>query len=110
VHFSNSFIEILQNAQAAMVGNEEKILTVSVQSQGGCIVVAIGDNGCGMDEQTRRKAVDMLEHPAESADAHLSGFASVACMLQPYKPSYRVESSPGNTMVRVSFPVPEETD
>ena len=110
VHFSNSFIEILQNAQAAMLGNEEKILTVSVQREDKSIVVIIGDNGCGMDEHTRRKALDMLEHPPESAEAPMSGLPSVAYMLQSYNPRYRIESSPGNTMLRIDFPVPELTD
>ena len=107
VHFSNSFTEIIDNAQAAMLGNETKILTVSVQSEAGSIVVAISDNGCGLDEQTRLKMITTLENPPSSGADSLSGLACVALMLQPYNPRFQVESSVGKTTVTVAFPLSE---
>lgn len=105
VHFSNSFTEILDNAQAAMRDNETKILTVTAQFDGGSIVVSISDNGCGMDEQMRFSMIQTLDHPAQSCDRPLTGLAYVAVLLQPYKPRYKVESCPGNTTLTVAFPV-----
>jgi C4-dicarboxylate-specific signal transduction histidine kinase len=105
VHFSNSFAEILLNAHSAMLGNETKILTVSVRSEGGAVVVAIGDNGCGMDEQTRRNALHTLEHPPESSAGRLGGLARVACMLRSYNPRFKIECGAGNTTVSIAFPV-----
>ncbi len=107
VHFSNSFTEILENAQAAMLGNETKLLTISVKSVDGCIVVAISDNGCGMDEQTRLTLIHTLENPPEAAAEAISGLACVSLMLQPYSPRFQVESRTGNTTVTISFPVPD---
>ncbi len=107
VHFSNSFTEILENAQAAMLGNETKILTISVQSEAGSIVVVMSDNGCGMDEQTRLTMIYTLEHPPDSAAGPLSGLARVALMLQPYNPRFQVERSSGTTTVTVALPLPE---
>jgi C4-dicarboxylate-specific signal transduction histidine kinase len=107
VHFSNSFTEIIENAQAAMLGNETKILTISVQSEAGSIVVVMSDNGCGMDEQTRLTMIHTLEHPPDSAVGPLSGLARVALMLQPYNPRFQVERSAGTTTVTVALPVPE---
>jgi C4-dicarboxylate-specific signal transduction histidine kinase len=107
VHFSNSFTEIIENAQAAMLGNETKILTISVQSEADSIVVVMSDNGCGMDEQTRLTMIHTLEHPPDSAADPLSGLASVALMLQPYNPRFQVERSAGTTTVTVAFPLPE---
>ena len=42
---------------------KHKILTVSAQADGNSIVVSIGDNGCGMDEQMRLSMIQTLEHP-----------------------------------------------
>jgi len=108
VHFSNSFIEIIENALAAMVDNETKELTVSVQAEGGTIVVAISDNGHGMDEQTRLAMIQRLENPCEEESGQLSGLACVALMLQPYTPCFQIESIPGNTTVTVRFPVQDK--
>jgi signal transduction histidine kinase len=105
VHFSNSFTEILDNALAAMRDNETKILTVSAQADGNSIVVSISDNGRGMDEQKRLSTIQTLEHPVQTYDRPLSGLAYVAVLLQPYKPRFQVESSPGNTTLTVVFPV-----
>ena len=105
VHFSNSFTEIIDNAQAAMRDNETKILTVSAQYDGNSIVVSISDNGCGMDEQMRLSTIQTLEHPAQTYGRPLSGLAYVAVLLQPYKPRFQVESSPGNTTLTVVFPL-----
>ncbi|MBM4310452.1 MAG: HAMP domain-containing histidine kinase [Deltaproteobacteria bacterium] len=106
VHFSNSFIELIENAQTAMRAVEEKILSVDVHTDGGCIVVAIGDNGCGMTEQTRRDIVGTLEHPPASGAGSLNGIACVGRLLSPYTPRFRVDSSPGSTTVAIAFPVP----
>lgn len=105
VHFSNSFTEIIDNAQAAMRDNENKILTVTAQADENSIVVSIGDNGCGMDEQMRLSMIQTLEHPVQSCDSPLSGLAYVAVLLQPYKPCYQVESIPGNTTLTIVFPL-----
>jgi sensor histidine kinase regulating citrate/malate metabolism len=109
VHFSNSFTEILDNAQAAMRDNETKILTVSAQSDGNSIVVSIGDNGCGMDEQKRLSTIQTLENPVQTSDRPLSGLAYVAVLLQPYNPRFQVESSPGKTTLTVVFPSQAQT-
>ncbi len=105
VHFSNSFKEILDNAQAAMRDNETKILTVLAQAEENSIVVSISDNGCGMDEQMRLSMIQTLEHPEQTCGRPLSGLAYVAVLLQPYKPRFQVESSPGNTTLTVVFPL-----
>jgi two-component system, NtrC family, C4-dicarboxylate transport sensor histidine kinase DctB len=108
VHFSNSFTEIIDNAQAAMRDNETKILTVTAQADGNSIVVSIGDNGCGMDEQMRLSMIQTLQNPVQACDRPLRGLAYVAVLLQPYKPSYQVESIPGNTTVSVVFPLQDQ--
>jgi len=105
VHFSNAFTEIFANARDAMRDNDEKILTVSVSSDGAAVSVAVGDNGCGMDDQTRRDAVGILERPAESSFNGISGLAYTAWLLKPYNPCYRIDSRPGQTTVCVAFPV-----
>ncbi len=104
VHFSNSFIEIIENAQTAVLDNEKKIITVSVKADEGNVVIAISDNGHGMDEQTRLAMLQALENPPAADSGSLSGLAYVALMLQLYKPRFQVESSPGNTTVTVSLP------
>jgi sensor histidine kinase regulating citrate/malate metabolism len=105
VHFSNSFTEIIDNAQAAMRDNETKTLSVSAQADGNSVVVSIGDNGCGMDEQMRVSMIQTLEHPVQTCDRPLSGLAYVAFLLQPYTPRYRIESRPGSTTLTVVFPL-----
>jgi signal transduction histidine kinase len=105
VHFSNSFIEIIENAQTAMRGVEEKVLTVDVRSDGGCVRVLIADNGCGMTGQVRRDILETLEHPPATVSAAAGGIAAVARLLRPYAPRYRVESMPGGTTFVVEFPV-----
>ncbi len=105
VHFSNSFIEIIDNAQTAMRGIEEKVLTVDVRFDGACIRVTIGDNGCGMTEQARRGLLDTLAHPPASVIGSAGGIAAVARLLSPYGPRYMVESMPGSTTFVVEFPV-----
>jgi len=105
VHFSNSFIEIIENAQTAMQGNEEKILTIDVRSVGCGIVVAIGDNGRGMTEQTRRDIIQTLENPPAPGSGSAGGLCSVARLLHRYAPCFRVDSRPGSTTFVIEFPV-----
>jgi len=105
VHFSSSFIEIIENAQAAMCANEEKILTVDVRCDACCIVVSISDNGCGMPEQVRCDIMNTLSNPAAAGNGSAAGIASVARLLHRYAPRYRVDSRPGSTTVVIEFPV-----
>ncbi len=106
VHFSNSFIEILDNARTAMQDTSEKILSVTVNSDGARIVVVFCDNGCGMDEITRQAAVRLFEHPPESVGTvALHGLAYAAWLLKPYRPCLHIDSKPGQTTVRLEFPV-----
>jgi signal transduction histidine kinase len=105
VHFSNSFYEILDNARNAMIETASKKISVSVKADNGFIVVAIGDNGCGMDEQTRLGILRVLEQPPPNNGNSMSGLAYTAMLLQSYNPVFSIESRPGHTKVSVSFPV-----
>lgn len=56
--FWQAFSDLLTNAVEAMADVEEKKLTISLRHEHDRILLSIADSGCGMDEETQRRALE----------------------------------------------------
>ncbi len=106
-HFSNTFIELIQNAQAAMTECNVKKLFVSLQHGSGCIDIIVGDSGCGFDMEKLPAILQMLNSAGEqnADDVPEGGLRRSVGWLKPYKPFWRITSRPGDTTVHIQIPL-----
>ncbi len=107
VDFSNSFIEILENAKNAMMEVDDKKLSVSLSHTGSVIEFSVEDSGCGFDDMLKTDVLTLLRSNGAEMPDSLSrgGFARVARLLKNYHPKYDIQSQPGKTKVTIQFPV-----
>jgi len=104
VHFSNSFLEIIDNSLHALQDAAVKKLTVTVSSNEQEICLVFHDTGCGMDAGTRERLYSVLCSGAD-ADGVDKGMQRVARLLRPYGARFDIQSSQGNTAFSVRLPV-----
>jgi signal transduction histidine kinase len=60
VHFSQSIMNIIQNAIDAMYESKEKILNIQTRFDDQFIFIDIGDTGCGIPEKIRESIFDVF--------------------------------------------------
>jgi signal transduction histidine kinase len=104
-HFSNSFLQLLDNSIQAMQKTEQKKLTITGRYTGTCVSIEFRDNGCGIDEAARAALENYLNNKSAQTIKKNGGMSYLKMLLEPYKPVYEITSVPGNTAVTISFPV-----
>ena len=108
VHFSNSFIEILENSKQAMLNKEEKKLTVSISCDSKSIEVKFHDTGCGIKPAERDKLLRTLQNSqsdTQDADVIEKGIPRVARLLKRYNAQFDIKSKPGDTTFTIKIPL-----
>jgi signal transduction histidine kinase len=108
IHFSNSFLEILENSKQAMLNTEEKKLTVSVLCDGKCIEVKFHDTGCGIEPEKREQLLQTLQNPysaSQDTDVTDKGIPRIARLLKLYNVQFDIQSKPGDTTFSIKFPL-----
>ena len=104
VHFSNSFIEIVENSKQAMINVQKKKFSVSVAAIDKYIEIKINDNGCGIEEEQKQCLLQVLNKTSPS-DKYSGGLSRVAKLLDAYKAKFDIESMPGDTTFIIRLPV-----
>jgi len=109
VHFSNSFLEIIKNCKDAMQNETVKKLSISLVYKKPCIEVQFHDTGSGMQEQQRKRIVEVLNASGNAAPEHdmnkKKGINRIARLLRPYKAQFDITSKPGDTTFRIVLPL-----
>ena len=108
--FSQTFLNIIQNANDAMRDSPVKRLTVETSSDQGFIKVRIRDTGCGIPPEH----LDRIFEPYFSTKQDTGGEARflgtglglhmVKLLMQPYDVRITVESRPGDTCFDLKIP------
>lgn len=106
VHFSNSFVEIIENCINALSDSDEKKLMIDVTYKNHSIEVTFHDTGCGMNDAVKENLLKTLNTSAESTYNGIeTGIQKVARLLRPYNALFTIESNPGDTTVTINFPL-----
>jgi signal transduction histidine kinase len=107
VSFSLTFLEILYNARSAMLNASEKRLAVAMSVAGSCIEISFRDTGCGIAPHSRQDLLSLLQSPLSGdTDPCLeSGLQRVGRLMQPYGATFDIQSSPGDTLFKISIPL-----
>ena len=106
IHFSNSFLELLDNSLRAMQHTRDKRLTVACRLQDGVIEVQVCDSGCGIETPLLAQLLRTLETGCAGDGVPADGgCVRISRMLRPYQPRYALTSSPGATSVTIGIPV-----
>jgi signal transduction histidine kinase len=102
VHFSNGFLEILENSKQALLETDIKNLDISLKSDTTSIEVTFRDSGCGIEPEQKEKMLHILKNPPETID---TGIERIAALFKPYNAQFDIESVPGDTVFKVIFPL-----
>ena len=106
IHFSNTIIELMDNAMRAMQDAQEKRLTVSCCRQGDVIELCVCDSGCGIAAPLQQEVLRTLATGTPGDGLPVAGgLLRVARLLQGYQPHYRLISTPGETAVTICIPI-----
>lgn len=110
VHFSNSFLEILENCKQAMLNSDEKKLIVLMGCDDQHIEIKFHDTGCGFEPEARERSLAMLENISEEGDmsASVTGMQRVARLLRPYNAQFQILSLPGDTTFTIKIPLQKD--
>lgn len=103
VHFSNSFLEIIDNSLHALQDAAVKKLTVTVNSDTQSIHIVFHDTGCGIDAGAKERICALLCSGAP-IDGAETGLLRVARFLRPYGAEFSITSIPGDTTFSVRLP------
>jgi len=112
--FSQSIMNILQNAIDAMYQCDTKKITIQTRTEGGHIYLSIADTGCGIDERDINKLFDPfystkpspLERKADEPTGTGLGLSTVYNLLTPYGVEIQIDSKVGNgTEVTLKIPI-----
>ncbi len=105
--FSQSFMNLIQNAIDALHGSPRRVLVARTRQEEGAVVVEIEDSGPGIPDAVRERLFDpfFTTKPLEAADLRPAGTGlglwSVRRLLDPYGATVSFESRPGRTVFRV---------
>lgn len=98
--------ELLKNARRALKNRGNKTITFKLSDEGDVNQISIGDNGVGMDRDTRQQAFDPFFFAFDETDARGLGLASVRAIIQSQGGTCEINSSPGDgTTVLLKWPV-----
>jgi signal transduction histidine kinase len=101
--FEMALLNLVVNARDAMSGRGRIVLRTYAARHGGACL-AVEDDGSGMDEPTRRRALEPFFTTKGQAGTGL-GLAQVYGFLQQIGGALEIDSAPGKgTRVRLSFP------
>jgi PAS domain S-box-containing protein len=112
--FSQSILNILQNAVDAMYQRDNKKLTLQTRLEDGFIYLSITDSGCGIDEGDLNKLFDPffstkpspLERKGNEPTGTGLGLSTVYNLLTPYGVDIKINSKAGaGTEVLLKIPV-----
>jgi signal transduction histidine kinase len=96
---------LLANASNAMGGNGEVSVSLTRHSDTGGHVLRVADTGVGMDEETRRRALEPFYTTRSEAGGTGLGLAIVFGIVTQWGATLDLLSEPGRgTMVVISFP------
>lgn len=107
--FSQSIMNLIQNAIDSMYKNDKKILTIETSFSNGKVTVMIGDNGCGIDEKNFSKLFDPFYTTKPAFEERLKdeptgtglGLSSVHSLLSDYavKIDFKSEINKGTKVI-----------
>jgi PAS domain S-box-containing protein len=112
--FSQSILNILQNAVDAMYQRDDKKLTLQTRVEDGFIYLSIADTGCGIDEGDLNKLFDPffstkpspLERKGNEPTGTGLGLSTVYNLLTPYGVEIKINSKAGiGTEMVLKIPV-----
>jgi len=112
--FSQTFVNLINNAVDAMYETESKRLKISTRHDEEYIYVAIQDNGCGIPEEEQKKIFDFSfsTKPAVRQDGRPPGMGiglfNSKYLMSRYGAQIRVKSRPGETVFTVCIPIRRE--
>lgn len=107
--FSQTFLNLIQNAIDAMRESPEKRLSVTTRVSGEFIEVSIRDSGCGIPPENLEKIFEPFfttkAQPQESGPSGTGlGLHMVKMLMEPYRATIHVESRPGDTCFTLKVP------
>jgi two-component system, NtrC family, sensor kinase len=106
IHFSNSFIEIIDNCMNALATADEKKLDITINCDNYSIIVTFHDTGCGIETDVKENILMILNSSSETPIKSIeSGIQKVARFLKPYNARFNIESKPGDTTFTIKFPL-----
>lgn len=98
--------ELLKNAQRALKGRTGKQVQVTLEDSGDMVKLTVGDNGVGMDRETRAQAFDPFFHAFGEPESRGLGLATVRSIVQAQGGVCEISSAPGDgTKVTIQWPV-----
>src|SRR5262249_46555126 len=100
-------INLLLNARDAMPGGGRILLTSSQchECQQSCVSLTVEDEGCGMDEETRKHAFDAFFTTKPAGQGTGLGLATIRRVVDEYGGSIELETAPRRgTSVRIHLP------
>ena len=112
--FSQSVMNILQNAIDAMYQCDSKKITVQTRAEGGYIYLSVTDTGCGINEKDINKLFDPfystkpspLERKGDEPTGTGLGLSTVYNLLTPYDVEIKIDSKIENgTEVMLKIPI-----
>jgi len=106
-HFSNCFLEILENSKNALADTELKNICVELSYTDDSITLQISDTGCGISPDTLANINGMFDAKNSIIEqiGDSSGLSRVAKLMHHYNASVYMKSSPGNTVVTIKIPI-----
>jgi signal transduction histidine kinase len=108
--FSQSFLNIIQNAIDAMRSTECRRLTIKTHHDGEFIYVVISDSGCGIPKENLQSIFEpyfTTKSASEDGSRHMGtglGLHMVKILLEPYGVKIDVKSSPDTTTFTLMVP------
>ncbi len=106
--FSQSFRNLVDNALEAMETAPVRVLSITTQFDGKRLLLRIGDTGGGLPPGARDRIFEPFFTIKGSPDKPRAGLGLYMAqrLLAPYGGRIHLESSPGETWVTVSLPIP----
>jgi signal transduction histidine kinase len=104
VHFSQAFMNLIQNSLEAMEGSPRKELILRTRAQGTQVQVIIQDTGCGISDEVKPHLFEPFFTTKGGNRAGLGLFVA-RMLLAPYGASFGYSSREAETIFEVSFPV-----
>ena len=105
---SNARHAVLEEAQARRTDGKayEATITVKTKREGGAVTLEVGDNGTGMDEETRAQAATPFFTTRAPTEGAGLGLSQAESFVRSHAGTLRIESTPGQG-TRVSAQIPQ---
>lgn len=98
--------ELLKNSQRALKGRTGKRIQITLEDAKDIVKLTVGDNGVGMDRETRAQAFDPFFHAFGESESRGLGLATVRSIVQAQGGVCEITSAPGDgTKVTIQWPV-----